>query len=164
MKTRSLALVALLVGCGGATTHAHPAGDDEDAGVPETPQVTIALRFEEAPDDASGTPRTRVVLARIVRGEGTDTHEIVVAPGACSHAWPERGTLIHARCTWAEARDEIVVSRQGNEILARAASGTEVRVDIPAGAHLEVLQPATMPTAGTGTPPTIIVQPDAIRR
>jgi hypothetical protein len=157
------AALLVLAACGGGASSLPP--PEEPAGPPERPQVTIALRFEEAPDDAaSGEPRTRVVLARIIRGEDTQTTEVAVVAGACSHAWPGRGVLLRARCSWASAREEIVVSQDDDEIVARAGESTEVRVELPENALVEVLQPDTMPTEGTGTPPSIMVQPEAIPR
>jgi hypothetical protein len=159
-RTAALAL-AVAAACGGASTGGPP--PEENGGAPpERPRVTIALRFEEAPDDPTGAaPRTRVSVAVIARGEPTRTTEVALVAGACSHAWPGHAILLRARCTWADRREEITVAQRGDQLLIRTAAGNEQRIGLPESALVDVLQPETMPTeGGTGG---VFINPEPIR-
>jgi hypothetical protein len=119
-----------LAACGAATT----GSTVTTAEVAPPRPYAVALRLEEAEEDAEGTPHTRVSLVRITP-EGVRTVETLATEvGACYHQ-PRPGALMAARCWWAGVGSDYEVRRSGDAIVA---TRTEVDEETGAGAPSEV--------------------------
>jgi len=118
VRTEGL-LLLLAVGCGGGAAAVpppeEPAGEEEGAG----PIVAVALRMmDEGTDEETQTPRTRVLLVRIVPDEGRSTREVGTFEGICSSLAPDDDRVVGVRCWWAGFGSLIEVRREGDELVA----------------------------------------------
>jgi hypothetical protein len=141
--TAVVALCTIVAGCGGASG---AAVDPVEPGAPPPP-IAVALRFVEAPDDATGTPQTRILLVEIDPDRGRSTIEIGTFAGACNAAEPAEGELLRGRCWWGGTGAEVRVRRDADELVVERlddeeGSGqvTEVtRIRLPDEARVEPL-------------------------
>ncbi|MGE0789978.1 MAG: hypothetical protein AB7S26_30165 [Sandaracinaceae bacterium] len=148
-----LTIASVATGCGGSPPPLEDASDQE--GEPIT--YTIALRLEDAGEDAEGTPRTRVSLVRIAPDGNRTVVEGGEEPGPC-YLVVEPDALTAARCWWAGAGSRYAVRRHGDALaLERAtedADGApgayEARgsVELEDDARLELLGQAPAPPPG----------------
>ena len=140
----SLALGAVIVGCGGATL---PGAESADEDTPRE-RVAVALRLEDAGVRAgTDLPENRVVLALIREADGrTETHRADLAGGACTHAAPTAGALATVGCWWAGAGARYDLVRSGDALIVRRVRLDEalpaepvLRVALSAAARLDVV-------------------------
>jgi hypothetical protein len=142
MRVATLALV-VVAACAGARP------EPEEPEEAEPPRVAVALRFTDAPDDADGSPRTGVMLVRIVEDGPQETVDLGAYRGACSHAAADP-FLIRASCWWAGSTAVLTVAREHDELIVRrSVEGEELeevtRLALPEDARLEVIGPETFP-------------------
>ncbi len=133
---------ATIAACGGSAPQGETTPD-------ERPRLTVALRFEEAPD-RDGDPTTQVVLVAIHPDRDTQTVAIDRATGACHFIRPDDQALLAAECAWGPIETRIWVEHHGDELVAvrvgRGEMPREVaRLTVPRDAAIEVLQPDTLP-------------------
>jgi len=143
-----------LIGCGTSPSTTHSA-----APAPLRTDCTVTLRFEDEGSSEAGDPsvvalpRTHVTLVRICQPGGTETRNVGSELGVCQFADPGEA-LLRARCWWAGNGSEIEVHRVLRALVVRRAElrdeelgafSDAVELDLPVGAHLDVLGPSTLP-------------------
>lgn len=121
-------------------------------------RVAIGLRFvEEIGPEPDSVPHTRVVLVRIVEGEGRRTFDLGPFPGVCHHVAAPPPLLARVRCGWRGERAGVSLRRLDQTVLVRrhgalgpsfAGSRELVRVPLPERPALEVVRPPTLPIPG----------------
>ena len=115
----------------------------------EPPRVAVAIRLEEAPDEATDgveMPASRASLVLIHDAGQTERHDLGTYLGACSPRPPERGELARVECWWAGAGEHIVARRGAQHVVVMVTPQDEtagpgdavVRARVPLAAAVEI--------------------------
>ncbi len=140
----SCALVLSLVGCGAATVP-EPVTPDDGLAV----RLAVSLRIEELTSDDDGPPRSAIKLVLIREDGPPETTDLGEHDGICSYLSVEPPMLFAARCWWAGELTVVSVTREGDALVSRQATGEgdvmgeqeEVaRTSLPSGANLESIR------------------------
>lgn len=145
--TRALLFFAVcssLFACGGATVP-EPVTPDDGLAV----RLAVSLRIEELVSDEDGPPRSALKLVLIREDGPPESTELGEHDGICSYLSVDRPMLFAARCWWAGQLTVVTVTREGDELVSRQATGTDTemgdheelaRTDLPSGANLEPIR------------------------
>ena len=147
MPRLSLLLAAAfsLSACGGATVP-EPVTPDDGLAV----RLAVALRIEElTDDDEQGPPRSALKLVLIREDGPPEATHLGDHNGICSYLPVELPMLFAARCWWAGELTVVTVTREGDELVSRQATGSDsamgeqeeiARTELPSGANMEPIR------------------------